>query len=279
MLFRSNEGNAFELEGTVPSSETSFSFTIPFGVTNSAMIKVAAVDDYDNIGENVSDLFIVTDNTPPAVTIEDVADVYIDSVTTLSWSPSDNVGIEKNKLFYSINGGAVFALIDSVGGNESSYDWTLPNVRTDSAMVRVMTIDSVGLTASDTSALFSILDGIPPEISLTSPGPGFSIPEYEDITVEWTASDNIGLDSVFVYYSIDGGASYNQTGATEAENASFTFSISAGVTSAAQIKLVVQDLDGNENEAYSALFSITDNTRSEERRVGKECRSRWSPYH
>ncbi len=22
-----------------------------------------------------------------------------------------------------------------------------------------------------------------------------------------------------------------------------------------------------------------DNTRSEERRVGKECRSRWSPYH
>ena len=24
---------------------------------------------------------------------------------------------------------------------------------------------------------------------------------------------------------------------------------------------------------------VADNTRSEERRVGKECRSRWSPYH
>ena len=24
---------------------------------------------------------------------------------------------------------------------------------------------------------------------------------------------------------------------------------------------------------------IEDNVRSEERRVGKECRSRWSPYH
>src|ERR1039457_4461243 len=24
---------------------------------------------------------------------------------------------------------------------------------------------------------------------------------------------------------------------------------------------------------------VTDNDRSEERRVGKECRSRWSPYH
>ncbi len=27
------------------------------------------------------------------------------------------------------------------------------------------------------------------------------------------------------------------------------------------------------------LVFLTDNLRSEERRVGKECRSRWSPYH
>ena len=26
-------------------------------------------------------------------------------------------------------------------------------------------------------------------------------------------------------------------------------------------------------------FDVFDETRSEERRVGKECRSRWSPYH
>ena len=34
-------------------------------------------------------------------------------------------------------------------------------------------------------------------------------------------------------------------------------------------------------EALSSFFErhITDNLRSEERRVGKECRSRWSPYH
>ena len=34
-------------------------------------------------------------------------------------------------------------------------------------------------------------------------------------------------------------------------------------------------------EVVEGLFAITekDITRSEERRVGKECRSRWSPYH
>ena len=28
-----------------------------------------------------------------------------------------------------------------------------------------------------------------------------------------------------------------------------------------------------------SVVSVPDLTRSEERRVGKECRSRWSPYH
>src|ERR1051325_8313031 len=33
------------------------------------------------------------------------------------------------------------------------------------------------------------------------------------------------------------------------------------------------------SEASKAVFEVFRDTRSEERRVGKECRSRWSPYH
>ena len=33
------------------------------------------------------------------------------------------------------------------------------------------------------------------------------------------------------------------------------------------------------NEQVSTMVSETNRLRSEERRVGKECRSRWSPYH
>ena len=32
-------------------------------------------------------------------------------------------------------------------------------------------------------------------------------------------------------------------------------------------------------QASQSLQQRLDNIRSEERRVGKECRSRWSPYH
>ena len=40
---------------------------------------------------------------------------------------------------------------------------------------------------------------------------------------------------------------------------------------------------GVENKILKVMiggtFDLTDLCRSEERRVGKECRSRWSPYH
>ena len=32
-------------------------------------------------------------------------------------------------------------------------------------------------------------------------------------------------------------------------------------------------------QAIVALYGLEGEPRSEERRVGKECRSRWSPYH
>ena len=38
-------------------------------------------------------------------------------------------------------------------------------------------------------------------------------------------------------------------------------------------------LDGKKGVAQKILYGAFEQVRSEERRVGKECRSRWSPYH
>ena len=44
--------------------------------------------------------------------------------------------------------------------------------------------------------------------------------------------------------------------------------------------LAQQQFDGIVGTPDCKAIQFTDNTtRSEERRVGKECRSRWSPYH
>src|SRR2546425_7838211 len=39
------------------------------------------------------------------------------------------------------------------------------------------------------------------------------------------------------------------------------------------------DLEALSQRLTEALFAVSLPSRSEERRVGKECRSRWSPYH
>ena len=38
-------------------------------------------------------------------------------------------------------------------------------------------------------------------------------------------------------------------------------------------------LDDNGVKGGCVVLNVGNTTRSEERRVGKECRSRWSPYH
>ena len=46
------------------------------------------------------------------------------------------------------------------------------------------------------------------------------------------------------------------------------------------LKLTVEKCFLAPGETTSVIVSLTnDDRRSEERRVGKECRSRWSPYH
>ena len=41
----------------------------------------------------------------------------------------------------------------------------------------------------------------------------------------------------------------------------------------------MKDVMPAEMEIRDYLIGLIKDTRSEERRVGKECRSRWSPYH
>ena len=44
-------------------------------------------------------------------------------------------------------------------------------------------------------------------------------------------------------------------------------------------KNVFSSLDRDKWEVFLIVLTKESWTRSEERRVGKECRSRWSPYH
>ena len=54
------------------------------------------------------------------------------------------------------------------------------------------------------------------------------------------------------------------------------FTAQAQIQEPVKFKTELKTLSGAEAEI---VFTGTIDARSEERRVGKECRSRWSPYH
>ena len=56
-------------------------------------------------------------------------------------------------------------------------------------------------------------------------------------------------------------------------------SLRTGRANAAMLDLVKVDVYGQQMPINQVGSITTPEPRSEERRVGKECRSRWSPYH
>src|SRR5256885_16778986 len=57
------------------------------------------------------------------------------------------------------------------------------------------------------------------------------------------------------------------------------FAYSAGRASTLRSSATADGSSGSGSSVASARQTVPLTTRSEERRVGKECRSRWSPYH
>ena len=86
--------------------------------------------------------------------------------------------------------------------------------------------------------------------------------------------DNSSIeDASFSYAS----ATYCQDGADPTPSVTTpggVFSSTAGLSINSTIGEI--DLDASTPGTYTVTYTTT---RSEERRVGKECRSRWSPYH
>jgi len=114
-------------------------------------------------------------------------------------------------------------------------------------------------TGEDTSGNVT-LDTVDPSVTVITPTSSFSVPEYGEMTVTWEATDNIGTDSVKVYFSNNGGATFTLMGEETADSTGFTFEVPMGVTDSAQVRLNVTDTFGNEGIGYSDFFSVTDNT-------------------
>ena len=202
-------GSQYERIDSLSGAIDSIEWIVPNSITTEGHIKVVSFDERGNFGVNQNETpFSIIDNTPPTVVISTPVELGTLDTTEIIWTATDNSGLRSHHIYFSYDNCNNFSFVDSVDGSENIYNWIVPNIVSDECRIKIISFDLVNLSDSDTSDIFSIVDGICPQISILSPTEGFSIPEYEEITVKWNVYDNIEMDSVRIYYSNTGYSSF-----------------------------------------------------------------------
>ncbi len=197
---------------SIASNQTnsgSFAWTVP----NAAVmqIRVTAHDAAGNAGVGFSSNFYASDLTPPAITVtapSASANLTAGSTIAIQWAATDNVGVSKIDLEYSINNGLSWLAIASALSNTGNYSWTVPNTVTTGLLIRVTAHDNSGFAAPALSQTTSITAGNTPPVAPNRPFPVDAAVQVDVASpmLQWSSGD---VDGDPLTYEIHLGTSSN----------------------------------------------------------------------
>jgi subtilisin family serine protease len=177
---------------------------------------------------------------------------------TITWSASDNVGVTSVALDYSLDDGASWTSVATGLANSGSYGWTLPQAVSTHARVRATAYDAANNAGADVSdAAFVLADQTAPTVTLTAPNGGetWGIGESHDIT--WNAADNIGVTTIDLDVSSDGGGSWSSIVTGHANNGTYAWNVATPAGSQTLVRAVAHDAGGNTgNDISDAWFVV-----------------------
>jgi hypothetical protein len=264
IYYSAKGGSSYDTVATGEPNDGSFEWTVPPSVTRRALVRIVAYDGFLNGSEDVSDsLFTITDRTDPAVAVlaPNGGEVYYTGCEhAIAWSATDAAGVDVVGIYYSTSNGSFWTTVASAADNDGQYRWTVPGLTTDHALVRVRAVDpsrNVGEDVSDGS--FRIVrDVTPPAVTLNAPNGGEVWYADSTYAISWSAADDHEVDSVSVYYSLDGGGRYDMIAAGGGSDSSCTWTVPRSASSSVVVKVVASDpSDNTAFDTSDGLFSIT----------------------
>jgi len=266
IYFSTDGGANYSLVASGEENDSTYTWTVPEDPSPGAVVKIVAYDSHGNASEDESDapFSIEIDVTPPSVTVlspNGGEEWPAGSTRSIEWVASDANGVDSVRIYYSTDAGSNYSLISSGEANDSSYAWVVPEDLSDACLVRVEAYDRSGLAGEDAGdALFSIVaDTTGPSVTVLSPNGGETWGVGNSYPVEWHASDEAGVDSVSIYYSLDGGASYELIASGEDNDSLYVWEVPPPPSDSALIRVVGYDAFGNTGSDESdSLFALSD---------------------
>ncbi|MBU1875021.1 PQQ-binding-like beta-propeller repeat protein, partial [bacterium] len=235
---------------TTELNDSSYTWIIPNTPSNKCKVKIIARDGVGNTGFDISDgTFIIADTTRPfvQVTSPNGGEMFgIGLTDTIKYSISDNVEIDFSQIYYSIDNGVSFELIDSISGTSDEYIWEVPLAFSNECFIKIIAIDNSGNSNEDVSDLpFIITDLSDPAVTLISPVGGEEYVGSLDYDIQWNASDNYKLDKAYFYFSLNNGETFSVVDSTNAVNTSYRWTVPDIHSDICQLAIIVKDSVGN----------------------------------
>lgn len=120
---------------------------------------------------------------------------------------------------------------------------------------------------------FTAEDTVLPSIQILSPKDGDKIEKETNYKIQWSATDNVGIDSVLIYFSINAGVDWIPIFQEKSAAQSFDWEVFNTTSKQCQLKIIVVDFSGNRAEDVSGIFEIVTSTNVIEGKVDfpKDC--------
>ncbi|MGB3092781.1 MAG: Ig-like domain-containing protein, partial [Candidatus Zixiibacteriota bacterium] len=244
--------------------DDAYRWTIPNTPSTQCRVKVIAYDEADSTGEDTSDSdFTIEDCLAPTVDL--TAPVGGESWCAgsshdITWSASDDDSVTRIALYYSTDGGSAWIPIDEDESNDGLYPWIIPGTPSTQCRVKVTAYDEANNTGEDISdSNFTIQGCQSPTVSVLDPNGGeiWCIGSSYDIL--WSASDDVGVTNIALYYSTDGGSGWIPIDETETDDGVYTWIIPNTPSSQCRVKVKAYDeVDSTGEDMSDGNFTIRD---------------------
>ena len=248
------------------TGDSSIDWEVPYAISDLCLIKVEAYRDSVTFGLDESDdMFSIIDNTPPTVTVispNGGESVAVGDTAFLSWSAQDPGGVDSVSIYLSTDNGAGWTPIALGIPNEPDLAWEVPPLVSDSCLLRIYAYDYYSNEGSDVSdSVFSIIDNKPPQVTVAYPNGGELLQAGDTCVIFWTASDNVGVTHVDIYYSTTGAFSWDTVSVGESNDFQYEWVVPATPSEMCLVKIEAFDAGMNMSfDVSDSLFTIYDQT-------------------
>ncbi|UCH88237.1 MAG: Ig-like domain-containing protein, partial [Thermoplasmata archaeon] len=177
----------------------------------------------------------------------------------ITWDATGNFNSTAVDLYYSTDNGQTWTSIATGIPNTGYYNWTVPNIETAGALIKVVVTDTSGNSASDTSDASFAIDPPPPRaMEILSPAFG-TVWGAGTHTVSWQVSNAIGLENKpgRLQYTTDGGTTWTILAEDLSITDTYKWTIPEGMNSDnCYVKLELKTLFGEYEFTTSSVFVI-----------------------